>query len=56
MRTGSSFANHATAINVAIIQGAMPALVLIGGFFTPGTRIRSPRMTSAASDSRGKAK
>jgi len=32
-------AHHTTAINIAIIQGAIPVLVLIGSYFFYGTRI-----------------
>ena len=33
-------AHHTTAVNMAIIQGGMPALVLLGGLAAFGTRIR----------------
>ena len=33
-------AHHTTAINIAIIQGTIPVLVLVGSFFFFGTRIR----------------
>jgi drug/metabolite transporter (DMT)-like permease len=34
-------AHHTTGVNMAIIQGSMPALVLVGGLAAFGTRIRA---------------
>jgi drug/metabolite transporter (DMT)-like permease len=41
-------AHHTTAINIAIIQGTMPALVLVGSFFFFRTRIRGLQFAGIA--------
>lgn len=37
-------AHHTTAVNIGILQGAIPIVVLIGAFFMYGTRITSLQM------------